>query len=154
MANINQILSDFDNADPSQGGGSGSYISIPGTHKVEVEAVKLRESETSSKLFLIVEFKVLNSTASDLGVVVGGTYAWVHDLTNKFFGASNAKQFIAAAVGLNPGSAEAKAIGRKELEEAWGDDQVLTGQVLTLKTVNRTTKSGGDFTVHNWTPGE
>jgi hypothetical protein len=151
---LNRIFADFDNADPTSGGGGGEYLSAPGSHLVEIEAVKLRESETTDKIFLIVEFKILETNAEDLGVRVGHTYAWVHNMLNKFFGAANTKQFVAAALGLDPASAEAKAVGREAVEEAWGEDQPLAGETLRLKTANKTTKTGNPFTTHTWGPTE
>ena len=147
---LNRVFADFDNADPTAGGGGGEYISVSGAHLVEVEAVKFRESETSDKVFLIVEFKVLETNADE--VRVGHTYAWVHNMLNKFFGAANTKQFVAAALGLEPSSAEARAVNREAVEESWSDEQPLAGETLRLRTNNKTTKSGQPFTTHTWAP--
>jgi len=151
---LNKIFADFDKADPTSGGGGGEYISAPGSHLVEIEAVKLKESDTTDKIFLIVEFKILETNAEEIGVRVGHTYAWVHNMLNKFFGAANTKQFVASALGLDPSSAEAKAVGRDAVEEAWGDEQPLAGETLRLKTANKTTKAGNPFTTHTWGPAE
>jgi len=151
---LNKIFADFDKADPTSGSGGGEYISAPGSHLVEIEAVKLKESDTTDKIFLIVEFKIVETNAADLGVRVGHTYELVHNMLNKFFGAANTKQFVAAALGLDPSSPEAKAIGRAAVEEAWGEGQPLAGETLRLKTANKTTKTGNPFTTHTWGPVE
>jgi hypothetical protein len=103
---------------------------------------------------LIVEFKVLETNAEDLGVRVGATYAWVHNMLNKFFGAANTKQFVAAALGLDPSSAEARAVSKDAVMEAWSEEQPLTGETLRLRTANKTTKGGSPFTTHTWSPVE
>ncbi len=149
---LNRVFADFDNADPTEGGGGGEYISVSGAHLVEVEAVKYKESQTSDKVFLIVEFKVLETNTEE--VRVGHTYAWVHNMLNRYFGAANTKQFIAAALGLDPASAEAKAVSKDVVIEAWGEEQPLAGQTLKLRTTNKTTKSGAAFTTHTWSPTE
>jgi hypothetical protein len=151
---LNKIFADFDNADPTSGSGGGEYISAPGSHLVEIQAVKLKESDTTDKIFLIVEFKILETNAADLGVRVGHTYAWVHNMLNKFFGASNTKQFVAAALGMEAKSPEAKAVNRAAVEEAWSDTQPLAGETLQLRTANKTTKNGNPFTTHTWGPTE
>lgn len=152
MANMDTIFSDFDKADPSSGGGGGDYINAYGDHVVEILAIKFKESDTDSKIFFIAEYKVLETTSDK--VQVGEAYAWVHDMTNKFFGASNTKMFIAAAIGFEVKSDKAKALTRKDVEEAWGEDQPFAGEKINLNTKNRKTKAGNDFTVHTWSPAE
>lgn len=147
---MDRIFTDFKDADPTAGGGGGDYLSGAGEYVVEIKEIKCKESDTDSRIWLVVEFKILekNSGKGEVGEV----YAWVHDLTNKFFGASNTKLFVAAAIGFDPKSQEAKDIGRNDVEEAWGEDQPFTGEKVNLETKNKKTKAGHDFTVHSWTP--
>ncbi len=148
--NMNKIFDAFDEADPSNAGGRSDSITVHGTHTVEVEAVRVKESEQYSAIYLIVDYKVLSTTNDS--VSVGATYAWVHDLTNKWFGASNAKQFVASAAGLDPKSDDAKAIDRTAMQDAWSDENPLAGQKLQLKTTPKTTKNDRTITVHAWSP--
>jgi homoserine kinase len=60
---MERIFSDFDNADPASVGGRSENISTPGTFVVEVEAVKCKKSDQYDAIYLIVEFKVLESEA-------------------------------------------------------------------------------------------
>lgn len=148
MPNMEAIFSQFDAADPTAGGGRSDKITVHGVHKVEIESVRIKDSEQGHGLFLIVEFKV-HETDADL-VREGHSYGWAHNLQNKWYGASNAKQFLAAAVGLDPSSPEAKALGKSELEEAIGKDQPLTGATCILKTRPKPTANSSDFTIHEW----
>jgi hypothetical protein len=65
---------------------------------------------------------------------------------------SNAKQFIAGVLGMSASSPEARAIDRHTLEQSFADAQPLAGEVVTLSTVPKVSKTGNDFTVHNWSP--
>lgn len=147
---MDRIFTDFKDADPTSGGGGGDYITGSGEHVVEIKQIKFKESDTDSRVWFVVEFTVLETTSES--VKKGEVYAWVHDMTNKFFGASHVKQFIAAAIGFEPKSQEAKDIGRDTVEEAWAEDQPFTGEKVNLETRNKKTKAGHDFTVHSWTP--
>ncbi len=150
MSDMERIFSDFDNADPASVGGRSENISTPGTFVVEVEAVKCKKSDQYDAIYLIVEFKVLESSTET--VAVGRSYAWVHNLLNKFYGAANCKQFISAALGMSPTSPEARKITRDAVEEAWSDSQPLTGETVRLATSVKETKAGNPFTTHSWSP--
>lgn len=150
--NIDAVLKGIEDADPTAGSGGGEKITVRGQHTVEVLNVKIKESEQYSAVYLIVEFKVLDTNAEERGIRPGDIYSWTHDLTNKFYGLSNAKQFIAAALGLSPSSEEARGIGKAEILEAIGEDQPLAGQIVRLATTPKQTKSDRAFTVHDWSP--
>ena len=150
MNDMDRIFSDFDNADPSAIGGRSENISTPGNFKCEIAAIKLKKSEMKSKIYYIVEFKILESSTET--VVEGRTYAWVHDMTSQYYGAANCKQFICAALGIDPSTPEALKVKREAIEESWSDDQPLTGEIVTLETSMKDTRSGGVFTVHSWGP--
>lgn len=155
-----ELLSAFQNADPTKTSSGGNYISVAGEFVVEIETVKYKESEQSDKTFLIVEFKVRESNTDTVPVYAPaqgdqpevGKYAWTHNLLNKWYGLSNAKNFLASACGFESKSPEAQALGRDEMTEAWGEEQPFAGELIKLKTSMRTTKANTDFTAHTWAP--
>jgi len=148
MPNMDKLFSDFDDADPSKTSGQNDKINVQGRHVVEITSVRYKESDQYNAIYFLVDFKIVETT-SDM-VKVGAEYTWSHDMTNKFFGAANTKQFIAAAVGLDAKSDEAKALDRSSVEEAWGEDQPLAGSVVGLLTQPKETKGGYAFVVHTW----
>lgn len=150
MVDLDAVFSDFDNADPSNVGGRNPKITTAGEFVVEVEECRCVESKQYNAVYYVAELKVIESNTDN--VAEGSKHSWVHNMLEKFFGASNTKQFIAAAAGLDVASEEAKAIGRSEVEESWGEDQPLKGVQLNLKTFPKTTKSGRDIVVHEWSP--
>lgn len=152
MSDLNRVFQDFDDADPTKSAGRNDQITVHGDHLVEIEAVRFKESDQYDAVYLLVDFKVVETNAAEQGVRVGGTYTWAHNMLNKFFGASNTKQFIAAALGMDVASDEAKAITRDTVEESWGAEQPLAGESVRLKTQPKTTKAGQPFTVHEWRP--
>ncbi len=147
---MDRVFNNFDEADPV-GGGSNPYINGHSINQIEIRGIKIRESQKNSKVHFIVEYIVRQTNREDI-MKNDVEYAWVHDLTNQFFGASNTKQFLAAALGLDPASEEAKALGRENIEEAVGDSQPLTGTMVTLTTKPKPLKDGGEFTLHEWSP--
>ena len=150
MVDMKKILSDFDDADPNAGS-SGDKITVQGTHKVEIVSAVVKESDQYSATFLIVEFKVLE-TNTDL-VKEGSVYGWAHDLTNKWFGRANAKQWLAACCGIDPKSEEAKSLDSNAFIEAVGEEQPMAGEVVMLQTIPKVAKkSGNEFTQHDWSP--
>jgi hypothetical protein len=152
MSNMNRIFADFDDADPTKSAGRNDTITVHGSHVVEIESVRFKESDQYDAVYFLVDFKVIE-TSSDV-VTVGGSFTWSHNMMNKFFGAANTKQFIASALGLDPKSDEAKAITRSAVEEAWSEEQPLAGETVKLKTQPKETKSGFPFVVHTWSPAE
>lgn len=149
---MDRVFGTFDDSDPTKSGGGNPFINGHSVNQVEVRNVKLRESKVSSKVYFVVEYvvRVTNSEDVNVGDI---EYAWVHDLTNTFFGMSNCKQFMCAAVGIDPKSEEALALGKAKVIEAIADDQPLTGCIVTLTTKVKARKDGaGDFTIHEWSP--
>jgi len=158
---LNKVFTDFDEADPSATGGrnpklpgyrgSGdARVEVTNELVVEVQEVHFTESKRFSAVYFVVEFRVISSTLPE--VKDGGLYSWTHDMTNKWFGAANTKQFIAACCGHEATSEEAKAITQDEVLESWSDEQPLAGIQLNLKTAPKTTKGGFDIVVHDWSP--
>jgi len=149
---MNDVWNDFDEADPSQAGGQSNGIKVQGNHQVKILNVKLKPSEQYNAIYLIVEFELLRTDCDDLKV--GKEHGWAHDITQKFFGATGAKNFLAAALGFDSKSDEAMALTKKDMEESWGEDQPLAGETVNLKTQPKITKGGYDFVVHDWSPVE
>jgi hypothetical protein len=147
---MSKVMENFDNADPTEGGGNNPRINSHGVHTVKITEVKAVESKTGNEIYLVVEFEVLETNADD--VRTGVIYSWVHNLMNKFFGASNAKQFLASALGIDPATDAAKALGQAEMQEAWSEGQPLKGETVKLTTMPKTTKENRPFTVYTWAP--
>ena len=150
MTDMTRVFGDFESADPAKSSGGGTNITVHGSHTVEITAVRYKDSEQHDAVSLIAEYKVLASNHDS--VIVGSEYGWAHNMLNKWYGASNTKQFIGAALGMEKTDPAAKAITREVVEEAWGESQPLTGQILNLKTTPKVSKGGYDFVVHDWTP--
>lgn len=150
MTDMSRVFADFNNADPSASGGRDDSITVHGVHTVKISKVRFKESDQYDAVYLIAEFEIIETNAEE--VRVGGSYAWAHNMLNKWYGASNTKQFISAALGLDASSTEAKAISRETVEEAWGPDQPLEGEIVKLKTTPKVSKAGNEFTVHAWSP--
>jgi len=171
MLDINAAQRAFkgiDKVDPTAGGARGPKIKVEGKHLVEITGVHLIESKnpkTRGKVFYVVNFKVLETTAGqeEIGkdrVIIGKEYTWSNDTTNEFFGLSNTKQFVAAAAGLDPESQDAQDLGDDDILESLGYDlekrnddpgpSPLIGERAVVETERRETQSGFDFTVHEW----
>lgn len=149
---LDRVFSDFDDASAQSGGGNDPKIDAhvvgPADSLVEIVEVSMFPSEQFDAVYYKVQFTVLE-TDNDK-VVVGRTYAWLHDMLNKWFGQSGVKNFIAGAVGLDADSEAAKGIDRKTTEETWGEDQPLKGMKVRVKTTAKTTKGNFEITPHDW----
>lgn len=150
MVDLDAVFADFDDADPQEGGGKNPKIKANGEFIIEVEEIKFLESKQYNAIYFIVEFRVVSSNTDK--IEEGQLYSWTHDMTNKWYGAANTKQFIAAAAGLAIDSPEAKALKKSDVLEAWSDEQPLKGCQVQLKTSYKETKGKFDFWVHDWTP--
>ena len=149
--NMNLIFEEFDNADPAEGGdGKNPTITVAGRHTVKIERIRMKESEQYDAIYYLVDFQVIDTNAD--GVQAGSSYCWAHNLSNKWYGLSNAKQFLAAILGMSATSPEARAIDKKILEQSFSDQQPLSGEVVPLSTIPKESKAGNPFTVHNWSP--
>lgn len=131
-------------------------IETAGDFIVRILECRIKESEQYNAVYFICEFEVLKSSIDS--VKVGGRFGWTNDLTNKWYGLSNTKNFLAAALGFSDTSAEAKALGQAEALEAAGlkpdgsesGEQPFEGLVVGLRTQPKATKSGNEVTVHSW----
>lgn len=149
---LNRVFDDFDSASADSGGGNDPKIDAhvigPADSLVEIVEISMFQSEQFDSVYFKVQFTVLESDNDK--VVIGRTYAWVHDMLNKWFGQSGVKNFIAGAVGLDKDGEDARAIDRKTVEETWSDAQPLKGMKCRVKTVAKTTKGNFEITPHDW----
>jgi len=149
MVDYNAVFDTFEHADPT---GRGPKIDVDGKFLVEVEEVRLRESQnptTQGHVYFVVQYRVLESDHEK--IPSGRVFTWTNDLMNQFFGMSNCKQFLAAALGLEPSSEEARSLGKEHIQEAI-EGEAFNGEKLCLATQNKTVNSGREITVHAWSP--
>ena len=151
------LYSDISEASVSR---SGQYFK-PGNFLVKIEAVKEQESQKESKIWFIIETKVLESDNPD--VKVGGDYSQVIDTTNVMF-LPNVKGFMAAVSGVE---ASSETIN-EEIEKYWegvmgeyvsfervcelvaSEGNPLQGIEIELQCVEIRTKDDRPFTRHIW----
>jgi hypothetical protein len=149
---MSNVFQGFDKVTPGAGSGSGNYLPGGGKFIVEVVSIKFKPSDKTAKQFYIVEFTVLESDNDKVGAGDGKLWGWAHDVTNRYYGASHVKQFLAAAVGLDPYSPEAMAIDATAADESYGESQPMVGVQLRVSTKNKTTNNGNNFTIYDWAP--
>jgi hypothetical protein len=152
--NLDNLFAGYDEASAASGGGQDPKINAhhtgPANLVVEVVNVEMFPSEQYAAIYYKVAYKVLE-TDNDK-VIVGRTYAWLHDMTNKFFGQSGTKNFIAAAAGLDVDDPEvAESIDRATTEDSWSEEQPLAGCKVCVKIVAKTSKGGFAISPHDWT---
>ena len=145
---------------------SGSYFA-PGNFKVEILRIKEQESSTDSRVFFIVETKVLESDCDD--IKAGAEKSQVIDMT-QVMGMPNIKQFIASVSGVDTSEYDNEEINAM-VETYWSEqletrvefedicemvassDNPLEGVQIDLVCSNIITKGKGQpFTKHTWQP--
>lgn len=158
--NVGSLLAAFGDADPNASSGGAPKIEIEGEHIVKLQEIKFKPSEKDDNTYFIVEFELIQSVCP--GLTIGTTYGWSHNLNNKWYGIPNAKQFIAAALGLDPTSSDAKGLELHHVYQVLGmagandtvkpgPQQPLTGRLLGLRTTPGES-SNGKYTKHRWAP--
>lgn len=149
---FDKVFDGFGEADPT---GRGPKIDCAGKFIVEINEVRLRESEnpqTRGHVFFIVVHTVIASDTEK--VLVGREFTWTNDLMNEFFGMSNCKQFLSAVLGMEASSPEAQALGKQHIKEAVEEGSFIGEKVrLTTqpKMVGRE-EVKRPFTIHTWSP--
>ena len=157
---VSNLLSDFGNADPTAASGGASKILAEGDHLVRIQEIKFKPSNRDNNTYFIVEFELVQSVCP--GLTLGATYGWSHNLNNKWYGIPNAKQFLAAALGLHPRSPDAMKLDLPHLYEAMGKanhqsppkpgpEQPLTGRLVWLRTTPGESNNG-KYVKHRWAP--
>lgn len=156
---LSTLLADFNEADPTETSGNSPKIKVDGVHRVRILEIICKPSKIRKDTYFIVEFEVLNTDMPD-DVGAGKQYGWAHNLNNKWYGAANVKNFIAAAVGLDPASDQAKKLTLENVYEVLGmvtrnaegkvtgvdpsadpapaEKQPLTGKTIWLNTLPQT----------------
>lgn len=158
--NVASLLSAFGDADPNAASGGSPKIKTEGEHIVKLQEIKFKPSEKDANTYFIVEFELVTSSCP--GLTIGTTYGWSHNLNNKYYGIPNAKQFIAAALGLDPASDEANQLALGHVYQVLGmsgpndtvkpgPQQPLTGRLIGVRTTPAES-ANGPYTKHRWAP--
>jgi len=155
MVDFSKLFSGMADADATSSARTPK-IEVAGDFIARIIECRIKESDQYNAVYFICEFEVLKSSIDS--VAVGTRYGWTNDLTNKWYGLSNTKNFLAAALGFAETSAEAKALGQAEAMEAAGlksdgsesGEQPFEGLIVGLRTQPKATKSGNEVTVHSW----
>ncbi len=151
MSNIEQIFADFDKIDPGQTGGNSNWLPTDGTFIVSVTEVKCKTSEKGTgDVSYIVEFTVDESSNENVKAGDGKVWCWVVGLPGKFnMGLRDVKRFVVSAAGMDPTSAEARAIGADVVTESYGPEQELVGCKVKATTHS---KEGSTYVNTTWDP--
>lgn len=141
----------FDNIREAKVSNSGVYF-LPGLYRVKITECKMIESRKKVDM-IVVEAMILES---DVPTRKPGTKAaWVLNMTIDA-AMGNFKGFLAAAMGQDPSDEEEvdKLVTKEAALRAISDENPLEGVELRLVCVNKVTKEGKDFTLHQWSPVE
>ncbi len=156
MTDFDRIFSEFNDADPTAVVARTPKLDVEGEHVVEIEKVTMRDSDQLSAVYLIVEFRPISS--SHESIKLGQPYSWTCDVTKTFgpnkVGLNNAKQFLAAALGMQADSPDAMALGGAHIKDAVSDENPLAGRRVAVHTNPRTSQENRPWTMHNWSPTE
>ncbi len=154
MTDFDRIFSEFNDADPTQVTARTPKLDVDGEHVVEIEKVTMIDSQQFNGVLLIVEFRPVSS--SHESIKLGQSYSWTCDVTKTFgpnkVGLNNAKQFLAAALGMEADTPEAMALGGKHIEDAVSEDNPLAGRRVAVHTNPRMSQENRSWTMHNWSP--
>jgi len=156
MTDFDSIFSEFNDADPTAVSTRTPKLDVEGEHVVEIERVMMKDSDLNSAVLLIVEFRPVASTHES--IKLGQPYSWTCDVTKTFgqnkVGLNHAKQFLAAALGMDAESPKAMALGGKQIKEAVSDENPLAGVRVAVHTNPRVSKEKRPWTMHNWSSVE
>lgn len=122
----------------------GNYFK-PGLYAVRVRECKLITSRQKDDLF-IVECEVLKS--SHESIVEGSTASWIVNMKHDA-SLGNIKGFLAAALDCLE-----EEIDEEACELAISKENPLKNAEVDLECVLLTTRKGGEFTKHMWSPAE
>ena len=145
-------LYDSYNAASSKGTSNGSTIPFEGYHTAEIMKIDVKRSEkpgSKHKVFFIAEYKLITSETADAKLNV--PYTYIFNLAKEEQGVSWLKNFVAACVGLEPGSTEADALPWEEAQKSWGEEQPLTGMHVKLRSnIVLLKDTGAEYMAHTW----
>lgn len=105
------------------------------------------QSARNGRPYVVVNLEVVESTCDDREE--GMQCAWFMWLDNDM-GPVNLKNWVGACLGYEPGSDEVNdEVDEDVVEEAF-EDQNFVGLEIYVNCTQVETKSGGDFTRHDW----
>lgn len=153
----NQLRALFGGAETFQGvdpAGESKFpkIEIPGEYAGEVSAVKIVKSKraVNQTEFFVMEFKLTHSSVPE--VQIGGTYSWLNDIRNQYYGLSNIKQWLAAMLGIDPEDPRAKQLTVEHMVQAVMDPRLVVGKPFLFSVHRHDTQAGRVKWVHNFKP--
>jgi hypothetical protein len=122
---------------------SGGVYWEPGKYLVQIDVVKVHEGRKGADFF-VVEGDNLESSNPERPA--GARCSWVFN-TAQDAAPGNIKSFVAAAL-----SCPADDVDDDVIEEVLSAENPLNGKIVRLQVVLTETKSGGEFSKHNWQP--
>lgn len=130
------------NSKPTDGG----VYALEGVYPVvQIAGMKFIETRKRKDLY-ICDIDVLESKVQ--GREAGTSFAFTANFTDHDAAPGNVKKLLAACVGCDH-----EELTDENIEEAIDEEeQALTGRLVRLETKLVTTKGGGDFMLHLWTP--
>jgi len=139
----------------SSGGGANKLPRADARYILELDKAQIRPStnpQTKGAPIFVADFIVIETGHPD--VTVGAKKSWTQNLNQKFddkeYGKENLKQFVAALMGLSPGTPEANAINNAHVQAVL--DGEWKGEWVQCDTVPKTSKSNNDWTLHVFSP--
>jgi len=136
----------FSGVDTSSGRRGGRYIA-PGKYELEISELKTIQSQKNAGTEFFVAEMLVKSASEETGYQVGDSVSWTAN-SNHPSAADNITSFFTAA--LNAGAGDITAA---VCQDACGAGQPLRGMVVRASAYTVKTKSGGDFTVVDWSHG-
>lgn len=134
-------------------GKDASGNKVQGHYEVEIKKVIVKEGRPPKREILyIAECTILDTDVASMRV--GTSASWVQKMSlDSALGA--VKEFIAAALGVEPHTEENRAwidanVTEEVADASVGPDNPLAGKKVLLTTIPHVTKTGGDFTKHRW----
>lgn len=123
---------------------------LPGRYVVQIDKVKLIDTRTKGKAW-VIEALILESDNADRRA---GVHATQMIMANTDSFKRNVKAFVYALNKVPKELSDPDDVDEAMVWEIVGEDNPACGQILRLEAVITKTKKGGDFTLHNWYPGE
>ncbi len=134
---------------------TGNYLPHNFRGKVRIDKCQIVHPRSGPPAF-VVDFTILESNLND--VKPNEVRNWYQKSGDSFDSAILG--FMAAVFGYNLSVPAIKEQMERDLqpratqyaEAAVGPQQILAGKLVSVETVKRDTRAGGEFTRHNWYP--
>lgn len=137
----------------------GEYIQ-PGNYLLEIQKVKIQQSQVGGREFFLVETKVIEAQQTDPDVAPNGINSgptWLVELPGKFpeVAKGNIKNFLTAAFGFLAIAAGETPPAESDIDDdlgdlAIGEENPLVGAFVVAKAFHKKTKSDTLFTRVDW----